>query len=93
MKKLFASLAITALIALPISAQEQSSSSAGGSAGGASGGAAGAGAGLELQTPSVVSQQRLSCSSYCGSSSRSSDTRRRRDDDITQQQLQTNVIV
>ena len=54
MKKLFASLAITALVALPISAQEQSSSSAGGSAGGASGGAAGAGAGAGAAAGAAV---------------------------------------
>ena len=53
MKKLFASLAITALVALPVAAQESGSASgsggaggAGGASGGAAGGAAGAGAGV-----------------------------------------------
>ena len=65
MKKLLTSLAITALVALPVAAQESGShavcgaSAAGGASGGAAGGAAGAGAAERLVQQSVVSQQQL----------------------------------
>ena len=58
MKKLLASLAITALVALPLTAQT-SGSAGGGASGGAAGGAAPELEQLELeQQPLVVLQQR-----------------------------------
>ena len=66
MKKLLTGLAITALVALPLTAQESahqlggsSAGGAGGASGGAAGGAAGAGAAQPLVQPLVVSRQRL----------------------------------
>ena len=66
MKNILASLAITALAALPLAAQEQSGSVAaapvggasGGAAGGTVGGAAGAGAAAGAATVGELRQQR-----------------------------------